>query len=371
MRRKILAAYNILRRRPKVIGLPIHIQVESTNACNLRCATCHRDLLYPKSTMMKFNDFKLLYDEIRPENINVSGLGEPFLNPDIFKMIGYAKESGSAVNCASNFTLVGKKIDQIITSGIDQIKISVDAADAETFLKIRAKDLHDTLTDNIRKLTEAKKKQGADKPALRFNYALQRDNIDQLIDTIHLAAELNIPAIYIQYLEYIDREERKKRLVGNMSPENLKKTLLQVESVADKLGITTNINIWMRDFDIFYNKMRPAEEFIPNSKKCYFPWFTSWVDADGTVRPCPIIPWQREEAHMGNAFKEKFSVIWNNEKYQNLRRALARGERPYGPCKTCIPQGLFNIFQIRTKLLPGLMTAVYIVNRILVSPIAD
>ena len=115
----------------------------------------------------------------------------------------------------------------------------------------------------------------------------------------------------------------------------------------------TDYNSADGDFDIFYNKMRPEEEFIPNNKKCYFPWFSSWVDADGTVRPCPIMPWQREEAHMGNALKENFCDIWNNGKYQSLRAALVRGERPFEPCKSCIPQSLFNIFQIRTKLLPG------------------
>ena len=353
MRKKILAGFNIIRRSSKVIGPPIHIQVESTNACNLRCATCHRDLLYPKSTTMKFENFKKIYDEVRPENINVSGLGEPFLNPEIFEIISYAKRGGSAVNCASNFTLTGNKIDKIIQSGIDQIKISVDAMDAETYHRIRSKDLYNTLLENIKVLNEKKKELNLNKPVLRFNYALQQDNIDQLAGTIELAAKLNIPGIYIQYLEYIDREDRKNRLVGNISAEKLRNTLLYAESTAKKLGITTNINIWMRDFDIFYNKMRPEKKFIPNTKKCYFPWFTSWVDADGTVRPCPIIPWQRNEGHMGNAFEESFSDIWNNKKYQVLRAALARGERPTEPCKTCIPQSLSNIFHIRTQLLPG------------------
>ena len=301
---------------------------------------------------MKFESFRKIYDEVQPENINVSGLGEPFLNPEIFEIIKYAKKGGSAVNCASNFTLAGNKIDKIVESGIDQIKISVDAVDAETYHRIRTKDLYNTLIENIKKLNEKKKQLNIDKPILRFNYALQQDNIDQLTDTIKLAAKLNIPGIYIQYLEYIDREDRKDRLVGNITADKLKNTLLDADSIAKKMGVTTNINIWMKDFDIFFNKMRPEKEFIPNTKKCYFPWFSSWVDADGTVRPCPIIPWQRNEAHMGNAFEEKFSDIWNNEKYQALRASLARGERPIRPCKTCIPQSLSNIFHIQTQLLP-------------------
>lgn len=353
MNKKLTAAYNIFRRSKKATGLPIHIQVETTNACNLRCASCHRDMLYPNPKMMKLEQFKKIFDEVRPENINVSGLGEPFLNPELIEIIAYAKKGGATVNCASNFTKVGDKIDKIVKSGIDQIKISVDAADADTFFRIRAKDHYHTLIDNIQKLNQAKKELGSSKPVLRFNYALQQDNIGQLIDTIKLAAKLDVPGIYIQYLEYIDREDRKKRLVGNLSQNELKKALLAAEQVAKELNITTNTNIWMRDFDIFYNKMQPAADFIPNRKKCYFPWFSSWIDVDGTVRPCPIIPWQRDVGHMGNVFEESFTTIWNNGKYQELRTALVAGKRPTRPCETCIPQGLFNIFHIRTKLLAG------------------
>lgn len=353
MKKKLVSCFNILRRGQSVMGQPVHIQLETTNACNLRCATCHRDLLYPKTRMMSFENFKKIYDNIRPDKINVSGLGEPFLNPSIFEIITYAKQQGSTVNCASNFTLVGGKIDQIVACGIDQIKISVDAADAATYCRIREKDLYDTLLDNIRKLNQAKKQSGSVKPALRFNYALQRDNLDQLVDTIRLAAELDVPGIYVQYLEYIDREDRKQRLVGDLSVEKYRAVLAAADEVAQALGVTTNINIWLRDFDLYMNKMVSIEDFRPNKKKCYYPWFTAWVDVDGTVRPCPIIPWQRDVAHMGNALDAPFHEIWNNKKYREFREALARGERPTPACRTCIPQSLANIFQIGTRLLPS------------------
>jgi len=301
---------------------------------------------------MTFNNFKKLYDEIRPENINVSGLGEPFLNPEIFTIIRHAKKSGSAVNCASNFTLVSEHLEEILDCGIDQIKISIDAADSETFYQIRRQDLYATLVNNIKRINQLKAAKGIQKPTLRFNYALQHDNIDQLIDTIKLAHQLKVSSIYVQYLEYIDREHRKQKLVGSITRAKLLNTLVQANGIANKLNITTNIRIWLKDFDLFYNKMQPRSYFKPNKKKCYFPWFTAWIDADGSVRPCPIIPWQRNIAVMGNVFKEQFSDIWNNSRYKRFRHALARGERPTEPCKTCIPLGLLNILHVRNRMLP-------------------
>lgn len=349
--RKLLAAYNVCRRGATVTGPPIHMQVETTNACNLRCSTCHRDLIYPETTMMSFDVFTKIYNDIRPENINVSGLGEPFLNPEIFEMIKYAKSQGSIVNCASNFTRVSGKEEKIVESGIDQIKISIDATDRETFKKIRKVDLYDSLIGSVKEVNRIKAEKGINTPALRFNYALQQDNIDQLEGAIRLAHELGVPGVYVQYLEYIDREDRKEKIVGDITAEKLRDTLLRANSVAEELGISTNLNIWMRDFDMFVNKMGPAEDFKSNDKKCYFPWFSSWVDADGTVRPCPIIPWQRDVACMGNVKEQPFQEIWNNKKFKAFREVLARGERPTGPCRTCIPQSIFNIVHIKTRML--------------------
>lgn len=342
-----------IRKTGKVIGLPAHLQVEITNKCNLRCLSCHRDLLYPKTTNMSFKKFKKMFDDVRPARINVSGLGEPFLNPDVFKIIQYAKKSHCSVNCATNFTLVGNKIENLLDSGIDQIKISIDAANRETFLRIRKKDMYNILIENIRKLNSIKEERGIDKPGVRFNFALQKINIDELLDTIELAKSLNVNSMYVQYLVYIDREGRKAKLVSDLSPQKIKDILLKADKLTKNYGIMTNIDMWMRDFDLFWNNMQPSEYFVQNNKACYFPWFSSWIDADGTVRPCPIIPWKRNVAHMGNVFNESFSKIWNNEKYQNFRRSLARGERPTEVCKTCIPQSLSTIFQIGTKLIPG------------------
>ena len=342
-----------VRKSGRVLGLPAHIQVEITNACNLRCQSCHRDLLYPKTTTMTFKQFKKIFDEIKPVKINVSGLGEPFLNPDIFKIIRYAKAHGALVNCATNLTLVGNKIDEIINSGIDQLKVSVDAATSETFLKIRGFDLYDILVDNIKKINKMKKKQGVSHPVVRFNYALQYDNIDELLLTIELAKELDIKTMFIQYLAYVDREDRKRKLVGDLTKNKLMTVLKEAELLTKRYGITTNIDMWKREFEFFWNNMLPGQYFSPEDKPCYFPWFSSWIDADGTVRPCPVIPWRIGVAEMGNVFlKESFRSIWNNEAYCSFRRVHACGKRPVEVCRTCVPVSLSSIFKIGTKLLP-------------------
>lgn len=342
---------NVLLRPSKVDTLPVHMQIETTNACNLRCLSCHRDLLYPKATFMSFERFKAIFDQVKPQKINVSGLGEPFLNREIISIIRYAKQSGATVNCATNFTVAGKSLEQIVDSGLDQLKISIDAASRDTYYKIRGKDLFDATIENIERINQIKKIKNSDKPALRFNFALQRLNIDELCSTVELAHELGIEAVYVQYLEYIGREDRRNALVGGIDAKKLLGVLKQADALAKRYRLTTNINIWLKDFEMFVNKMDKSENFVPNAKKCYFPWFSIWVDVDGMVRPCPIVVWQSETAKMGNVYQENLIDIWNNQRYRNLRKALKQGVRPTRPCKFCIPQSLFNILYIGNKLL--------------------
>jgi radical SAM protein with 4Fe4S-binding SPASM domain len=267
-------------------------------------------------------------------------------------MIDYAKKSGAAVNCATNFTRVRDRHREIVESGIDQLKVSIDAARADTYFAIRGEDAWDHILDNIREVNRWKKELGSTTPSIRFNFALQSYNYEQVPDLIRLAHAHGVDGIYIQYLEYVDADDRKGMLTGTMTEEGLRAKLKEAEALAAELGIITNLEIWWRDWDIFWNKMQPIAQFEPNCKQCYFPWFSAWIGADGWVRPCPIMPWTHDEGRMGHLSKQSFGEIWNSPKYRALRAALARGERPTRSCKTCVPQSLKNILFLRTKLLP-------------------
>ena len=352
MLKNIKLISNILFKPIVVKPLPLHLQLEITDACNLRCITCSRDQIIENPKIMSFGKFKEIYDNIKPQKINISGLGEPFINKDIFRMSAYANKKGSAVNLATNFTLAGRYMDEIVSSGIDQLKVSIDAANRDTYLKIRKQDKFEEITSSIEKLNYLKNKAGVAKPEIRFNFALQKDNIDELTDVINLASKLKIRSIYIQYLEYIDMEERKPYIVGKLNKNTLREHLIVAENLAKAKKINTNISIWLKDLELYSNKMEPVDKFIPNMRTCYFPWFSTFVEVNGDVKPCPIFAWKRNEGKMGNIFEEKFEDIWNNDAYRELRTAFRKGQRPFNPCKTCIPQKVLNMFYVSSKMLP-------------------
>jgi radical SAM protein with 4Fe4S-binding SPASM domain len=328
------------------------MQLESTDACNLNCTTCSRDVIIDKASVLPEEHWKTVIGQMKPTNLNVSGIGEPFLHPEIFRIIRFAKSQGAAVNCATNFTRIKGHHKELVESGIDQLKISIDATDPDTYRLIRGEHLWQHIIDNIHELNVWKDKLGSSKPSIRFNFALQRFNYEQVVDLVELAKKMRVDGIYYQFLSYVDMEDRKDMLTGDMSRDRLLSLLKQAGERATEYGIKTNLDLWERDFELFWNKMHEIENYRPNNKNCYMPWISTWLGADGWVRPCPVMPWTIDEGRMGNLQEQSFEEIWNGKTYRELRAALKRGERPTRSCKTCYPQDLYNVLSIKSKLLP-------------------
>jgi len=352
-RRYLKLPYYLLRKPLKVNYRPLHLQVEPTDACNQRCIMCYRDRLIRKPKRMSLEQFKAILDDVRPTKVNISGLGEPLLHRDIYEMVRYAKEKGMGVTFPTNLTLADGHLEEIVDSGIDVLKVSLDATTRETYARIRGTDHFERVVDAIRGINEWKERKGSATPHIRINYALQSLNVDELEDMVRMAAELKAEALYVQYLDYVDVEDLKEDPVGDLTPDLLRHTLRRAQDVAERLGVETNIPIWLRDLNLYVNKMTTMGRFKFNGRRCYFPWISTFIEVNGDVKVCPIFTRKRDEGKMGNIFDQPFESIWNGEGYVSIRRALRAGERPFAPCRQCIPQTLRNIFTIFFKMLPG------------------
>ena len=299
---------------------------------------------------MDFEALKKIYDEIKPSNINLSGLGEPLLNPDIFKMIRYCKENGSIVNFPTNLNVPEEIIEKLVDAGPQQIKISIDAATAETYRIVRQKDTFVKVLYNIRYINTLKENKQSPYPEIRFNFALQKENVDELPILLSLASDLKVDTVYIQDLNYFSVEEEKEKLCG-IDKHYLKDLLQRCDKMAREKKINTNISNLIRQFDPLYNKMLPKTQFQPNSIRCNFPWVSAFIDVNGNVKPCPVFVWQKDFVSLGNCLKEPFIHVWNGQKYRNLRQSFKQNKRECAICRRCVPPNLFDMKLIFQKML--------------------
>ncbi|OEH85497.1 hypothetical protein BHU72_05270 [Desulfuribacillus stibiiarsenatis] len=158
---------------------PLHLDIESTNLCNLRCTFCDKQSNIEKDGFgrMDFGLYKNIIDEAKQfglYSIKLSYRGEPLLHPKIFDMITYAKESGviDIYFNTNGMPLSDYTIDRLIDSGINRISVSVEGTDPIAFEEARVGASFDKIKENLVKLLAKRKERNSEYPKIRIQTVL-------------------------------------------------------------------------------------------------------------------------------------------------------------------------------------------------------
>lgn len=163
---------------------PICLNIEPTNACNLKCIMCYNNDVKTKKGIMDLDLYKKIIDEsslYNLESIKLSWRGEPLLNSNIIEMIRYAKEKNVLdVSFNTNALLLTDELsEQLIDSNLDMILFSVDGATKETYEKIRVGGDYDKMVKNIKRFLEIKKQKKSKFPYTRIQFVKMDENCNE------------------------------------------------------------------------------------------------------------------------------------------------------------------------------------------------
>lgn len=115
----------------KRFATPRNLVVEPVAGCNVACSACPQDVLKRPYGLMTLDMFHRIITKTDPKSIGLYFMGEPFLNPDIFKMIEYARHAKVTIN--TNGSTLLRDYEKIMNSGLDKIAVSIDGVTQETF----------------------------------------------------------------------------------------------------------------------------------------------------------------------------------------------------------------------------------------------
>ena len=149
--RAISSSFSTFRRGPKA-ALPFKLKFECSSLCNLRCTMCPLNTgLKRKQGVLTFDNFKKVFDQIKPAYLNLTGIGEPFLNPDIFDIVKYAKKREAMVKFDTNaMLLIQENRRKILDTGIDLVSISIDGVDKKSYESIRIGSNFEKVTKHVK-----------------------------------------------------------------------------------------------------------------------------------------------------------------------------------------------------------------------------
>ena len=317
---------------------PVCLYLEVTNRCNLLCETCPRtfEALEPPADM-SWELFTKIVDEYEDiARVVLHGVGEPMLVKDLPRMIRYLKDRGIYVLFNTNGTLLApRKRREIIDTGLDELRVSLDAADAATFLKVRGKDMFDRIVRNVGEFTALQKQIGAATPRVSLWLTGMTETIDQLGDFVRLAANIGVSAVHLQRLVFDDLGRGMAKAEASLFERNRaeeEKAITEAQALATTLGVTLDASGATEPG----LSLKREEQDTPWSS-CRRPWSLMYFTAHGRALPCCIAPFSArgyETYTLGNATTQTLREIWNGAAYQDFRETLL-SETPPKPCQNC------------------------------------
>jgi MoaA/NifB/PqqE/SkfB family radical SAM enzyme len=318
---------------------PVCLYLETTNRCNLLCTTCPRtyaDLEPPAD--MSWELFTRIVDQI-PDIARavLHGVGEPMLVEELPRMIRYLKERGAYVLFNTNGTvLTAKKGRELSQTGLDELRVSLDAADAHTFVLIRGKDYFNRIVRNVRAFTEMQAREGLASPRVSLWLTGLKETIAQLPDFVRIAHDIGVNEVYLQRLVFCEdvplgMARPDQALFERLTREE-SQHLAAAEEQAAALGISFSAS----------GASEPGESLARKVDKnpwslCRRPWAVMYFTANGRALPCCIAPFSQsgyENYTLGDATQQSLREIWNGPAYREFRAAL-QSDAPPRCCSSC------------------------------------
>ncbi|WP_136809440.1 radical SAM protein [Desulfosediminicola flagellatus] len=316
---------------------PFFLDLEITTSCQLSCRYCARTFMKVSPKHMSFQLFReILAANPNVAAINLVGLGEPLLHPELERILNELKKRKIRTSLVTNaMALNATKARMLIECGLSSITFSLDSTDHERFEWYREGADLTIILDNIREFMALRKSEGSTMTASIFS-VLQADTLPGLGALAKFARSVNIPAIVISDLNFM--ENSSKSIRSDINRETvLTKILEQMREVAKQgivlLGPNILDSVNMAE-DWPTSILKKPEQIIKKihskHRYCLAPLRTLVVRVDGDTNYCNCTP----ETSAGNITSRPVEEIWWDEGLQNFRNNLFFGPVP-DCCQIC------------------------------------
>ena len=272
---------------------PLAVDIELSDACNLKCTFCAHGMGTVKNVGFMNNDTaKILIDEcatLGVYSIKFNWRGESGINPFLPEAVKYAKDKG-ILEVSMNTNGLPKDeniLIECVKNGLDRIIFSVDGHSSETFEKVRVGGDYNKLVENINKLLEYKKENNLTKPFVRVQMVRSNVNAHEVDD----------------YLEYWTPKVDDVRISDVMD-----------RGQGEKMSVGDQVTV--------------------GRTRCPQPFQRLIIARDGRISPC-CGDWDQDLV-MGDVSKSSILDIWNGEKLENFRKLQNDVKLDeFEPCKSC------------------------------------
>ncbi len=282
--------------RPQAEEFPMMCVVGISYVCNSSCPSCpytNSDIRndYKDRIFINEDTFKIISDQCGEYGawVRISGGGEPMLHPKVVELLEYAKLKGAKVGLITNGSRFTEESSRrLLSACVDMIEFSVDAADVQTYQKVRAGLNWYTLVENVKRMVTIRNELNS--PTKIIGSGVNQEGVD--IDSVAKFWE-----------PMLDNFQKRKYLTWGINDP---------DRSADPAPYL------------------PPDEHIP----CPFIFERLNIDSRGKVTVCGFDI--AGNTDMGNIHEKSIKEIWHGSGFEYYRQKhLSRKADEIEMCKNC------------------------------------
>jgi radical SAM protein with 4Fe4S-binding SPASM domain len=285
-----------------VSDFPLHLDIETTDLCNLKCPMCSRTIIdeYQDATKSRFitkDEYISIIDqavEHGVKSIKLQYLGEPLMHKDVIFQVEYAKQKGICdVMFNTNAVLLTKEMSEgLLKAGLDKLFISFDAVNPKLYEQQRVGTTMGKVIDNI------------------YNFVKLRDELS--------------PKTFVRLSMVMYEDPIWKKQFDAMK--------VMWDGIVDALG-----------YGIFNerDKEKRVEFEIVDGFVCEQIFQRMMLKCNGNVSICCTDEY--DAFKIGNWREEKLYDLWNSKKYQQIRENHINNKyHVYETCRKCFQPDVYK-----------------------------
>ena len=295
-------------RKPVVWGLPYAYSIEPTGICNLKCPECPtgKGQIKRNTSAIDPGIYTSILDQIAGTTsyLMLYLQGEPYINPNIFEMIGFADKSKVYTCISTNGHYLDKaNAEHTVISGLDRLIISLDGTTNETYVQYRQGGSFQVVLSGIKNMVEARKQLKSRTPHIILQFIVFKHNQHQIGEFKQLAKTLGVDTVSIKTAQLYDFEEGNER---------------------------------MTDITRFSRYKRSGGRFKIKKKlrnKCKRLWSIGVITSDGIMAPCCYD--KNAEYQIGKVKQSDIKAIWNGNDFMQFRSKVLTNREGIDICRNC------------------------------------
>lgn len=307
------------------LAAPIHMDVELSSKCNLRCRFCHLSYFDPKEiTQFSLSEFKEKIGPVLPHlsSITLFNKYEALTCRDFIPIFDFVSGFDIETYFSTNGLLLDDQIVEAIVGRLTYLTISITGFTRESYTRNMKHDGFAQLQANLDRLNRRKRELGTGKPILRISTVGMLDALDELEMAVDFAARHDAEE-GVQVTAFKAHHDDLVALMPLKDPAAYTRASDRALAHARDQGV----KLVLQSGSIAENG---AQTESLGHRHCDMPWHRLSVQPSGDVYPCPMA-----YEPIGDLADQSITDIWRGKALAGFRAGVNDPDNMNRDCVAC------------------------------------